>query len=976
LVAELVAAEPDITSPVAVAWDADGRLFVAEMSDYPLGPAGGQVRLLEDRDADGRYEARAVFADHLPYPSSVLPYKDGILVAAAPDILFLRDKDGDGRADEKQVVLTGFREGNQQLRVNGLQWGLDNWVYAANGRNDGEVRRPRDSMTNFVSLRGHDLRFRPDSDQFEPVSGRSQFGMAFDAWGNRFLSWNTIPIRHVVIEEKYLTRNPILSPSAGIHDLMPPGDSTEVFPLTSAPLVFNNESSSHFNALAGLTIYQGNALGTEYEGNAFVGETLRNLVHRRTLAGDDATFAAPRAESGKEFLASSDPWFHPVNFATGPDGCFYVVDFYRRFVEHPEYVHNSEVEKRISWRTGADHGRLWRIRKKGSSLQGDVPTLSRAPSAQLLKNFDHPNGWWRITSQRLLVERQDQAVIPVVRTMITKTNRRSQTDSELPTLSRLHALRTLEGLGGLDNTTLRDALRLGPAIVRVHAIQISEGRFHTDPSLVERVASLVADRDPRVRLQVLLSLSKTPDGSQRSLLLKVGRAFTQAPDRWEALALLGLAGTKPWPLLQLLASHNLAWTKFDTQAPFLRPLGESIAAGADAKDLKEFLDWLATRGDAHSPTSMQNAVILLLAGAADGLARTDRTLRDLIEHPPAALTPATSRLRRFLQEVPLAIPGSRSLPPTDVLSSRYVDASSVVDRQQAEDRSMMKSYHTRLELAVIRLLGETDASVAGVPLLAQLSRPKDPAFQRAVVQALIRLDNPKLYSRVFDTWVSCPISFRREWITMAPRTPMLGAALLEALERGTISIAEIDALTRQNLLKSTDLNLRERATRLLRATVSADRDQIVRSFEPALQLAGDSLRGAQIFGRSCLICHRIQGKGKRVGPDLSGIASRPKNSLLIDVFDPSRQMSPDFLNYTATLTNGETVAGFIVGDSTFSVSLRGADGVDTVLVRSQIKNLQPEARSLMPDGLEQDLSQQDVADLLEFLSQPDAALLP
>jgi putative membrane-bound dehydrogenase-like protein len=200
---DLVVSEPEVTSPVALAWDTDGRLFVAEMIDYPTGPRQGGVGLLEDSAGDGRYEKATVFAEALAFPNSVLPWNGGVLVTAAPDILFLKDTDGDGKAEERRVLFTGFAEGNQQLRVNGLTWGLDNWIYGANGRSDGEVRRPDDTNAKPISIRGHDFRFRPETLAFEPLAGRSQFGLARDDWGNRFLSWNTIPIRHEVIPERY-----------------------------------------------------------------------------------------------------------------------------------------------------------------------------------------------------------------------------------------------------------------------------------------------------------------------------------------------------------------------------------------------------------------------------------------------------------------------------------------------------------------------------------------------------------------------------------------------------------------------------------------------------------------------------------------------------------------------------------------------------------------------------------------------------
>jgi len=159
LVIECVASEPDIIDPVAVTWDEDGRMYVVEMRDYPMGPTGGTIRQLTDSDGDGRYENATVFADGLPYPNSALAYNGGLLVTAAPDVWFLKDNDADGIADERRVVLTGFGEGNQQLRINGLFWGLDNWIYAANGRSDGTVRRPEDAPESAILMRHHDLRF-------------------------------------------------------------------------------------------------------------------------------------------------------------------------------------------------------------------------------------------------------------------------------------------------------------------------------------------------------------------------------------------------------------------------------------------------------------------------------------------------------------------------------------------------------------------------------------------------------------------------------------------------------------------------------------------------------------------------------------------------------------------------------------------------------------------------------------------------
>ena len=199
LTIELVAAEPEIDSPVAIAWDAAGVMYVAEMPGYPQTRGTGRIRRLTDADGDGRFEAATTFAADLDFPTSILPYGNGIFITAAPDILYLKDTNDDGRADERTVVFTGFHPGNQQLLVNGLYWGLDNWVYGANGRSDGAIRRPDQPTDTAISIRTRDFRFHPETFEFQPLPGQSQFGAAHDDWGNRFLSWNTIPIRHALL---------------------------------------------------------------------------------------------------------------------------------------------------------------------------------------------------------------------------------------------------------------------------------------------------------------------------------------------------------------------------------------------------------------------------------------------------------------------------------------------------------------------------------------------------------------------------------------------------------------------------------------------------------------------------------------------------------------------------------------------------------------------------------------------------------
>ncbi|MBI3417313.1 MAG: c-type cytochrome [Verrucomicrobia bacterium] len=979
LVVELVAAEPDVVSPVAMCWDADGRMFVAEMSDYPMGPAGGKIKLLEDRDGDGRYERVTVFADKLNFPNGVLPWNGGVLVTAAPDILFLKDTDGDGRADERRVILTGFGQGNQQLRVNGLTWGLDNWVYGANGRSDGEVHAVEvqvgsdwakigASLARTNSIRGHDFRFRPGTGEFEAIAGRSQFGQTRDDWGNRFLSWNTMPIRHEVIPERYLKRNPHLDTSECVADLLPSDDTGRIFPLTPPPLVFNNESPSYYNALAGLTIFRGDALGEKYRGNAFMGEALRNLIHRRVLEPNGVTFIARRGETNSEFLASTDPWFHPVNFATAPDGALYFADFYRQFVEHPDYVHGEGIKEKVEWRTGAEHGRIWRIREKKFRLKTMPPNLTKRKSTELVNLFATRNGWWRDAVQRLLIERHDEVSVGALKQLV-KT-------SPYPLL-QIHALWTLNGLGAIDGETLSAALRTSDFPVLEHALRVAEpllvGNRKLQESLVKlkrsfRKPRLDNPRGPlRVPLQFLLTLGAVDD----DLRLETLPFFTTFwyPDRWETAATLSSVADKPWLFFQKL------FTGEDTQlyeAPINlleEALAELIGASRRDSEFEEFLLWitqpLTQNNIALDDIPDLSARVRNLARFAAGLKKAGGTLGHLLSEPPPLLADQTNALHQGIISAAFEI--ALAQKPRD-MGVRTINSET--------ERIAQVQRFSRTRVNAIRLLGELESRDAQAVYYPLLRRNNTPEVQLAVVKSLGSLDETTIESLVFDHWSEYSESVQQLLLSEGLRSLNLVAALLGAIEGKKLGAAEVDASARRQLLKVQSPNLKKRIEKLFKDPTATDRDRVVRDLQPALKLAGDVRRGAALFGKTCVTCHAVQGKGKNVGPDLSGIGAHPKETLLVDVFDPSRQVAPDYISQTITTTSGETVSGIITTESGLRVTLRQAGGLDETFVRSQIKEITADGKSLMPDGLEQGMSHQDVADLLEFLAHPDAKLLP
>jgi len=365
--AELFAAEPDVMSPADMAFDENGKIYVAEMLDYPVDPPPGKparsrIRLLET-DAAGKVVRATVFADNVRAVSGLMAWKGGLIVTSAPDILFMKDTDGDGKADVRKVLYTGFPRVGQEYLVTNPRLSVDNWIYCSNDGSNGQITSPEHSEIPAVLVRGTDFRFDPISDKAEPASGPAQFGSTIDDFGNRFITENTTHIRHVVLPMQYLSRAPLLEVHGEAQDISDHGrPSAQMYPLT-APQEWRKERTrlrqqrynenklniteqvgGWFTAASGGTLYNGDAWPEEYLGSVFTGDVSGNLIHRDVILPDGPTFRAHRAKDNVEFLASTDVWFRPCNLADGPDGNLYVMDFYRQVIEGPAFI-PEEIRK-------------------------------------------------------------------------------------------------------------------------------------------------------------------------------------------------------------------------------------------------------------------------------------------------------------------------------------------------------------------------------------------------------------------------------------------------------------------------------------------------------------------------------------------------------------------------------------------------------------------------------------------------------
>ncbi|MCE2826149.1 MAG: c-type cytochrome [Verrucomicrobium sp.] len=503
---ELVASEPLVIDPVHFDWDTQGRLWVVEMRDYPLGldgrgKPGGRVNVLHDDDGDGRMDRGVPFLTDLAFPSSVLPFGKGALVAAAPDLFYAEDTDGDGRADVRRVLFTGFTEGNQQHRFNGFEWGLDGWLYLANGDSGGTVKSLQTGKT--LSLSGRDLRVDPDTGEMETVSAQTQFGRRRDDWGHWFGNNNPTWLWQVTLPEHYLRRNPKVAVKRVSRMLAEREDSTRTFP-ASAPLTRPNQpwSLNHVTSGCSPTPYRDDLFGPAYAHSVFISEPVHNVIHQEVLGARGSALHSRRAagEERSEFLASTDNWFRPTTLKVGPDGALYVADMYRFVLEHPEWI-SQEMQARVNVRAGDDRGRIYRISPRGAPRR-PMPRPGLLDTAGLVAAMDAPNGWQRDRVQRLLVERGDAGAAAGLRGLMSPDHR--------PTV-RVQALATLGLLkGALDAATVTAALADPHPAVRRQALEQSERLVTRHPELFLAVAALARDPDASVRLQAAFTLGQWP----------------------------------------------------------------------------------------------------------------------------------------------------------------------------------------------------------------------------------------------------------------------------------------------------------------------------------------------------------------------------------------------------------------------------------------------------------------------------------
>ncbi len=755
-------------------------------------------------------------------------------------------------------------------------------------------------------------------------SGGGQHGMCFDDGYNKFVCQNSNHIQHVLYEDQYAARASAVPAPPSRRSIAVDGPQAEVFRtsdvepwrlvrtrlrvsgLVGGPIEGGGRAAGYFTGATGTTIFRGDAWPDEFRGHAFVGDVGSNIVHRKVLTRDADSFRANRARVGVEFISSTDSWFRPCQFLHGPDGNLYVLDMYRETIEHPKSL-PSQIKRHLDLTSGRDRGRIYRVvsKNKDRSPRRRNPRAVHThpisiPPAKLPRYLDSGNAWQRETVARLLFERQDKASVEPLRRVAR----------EGTPLARLHALHLLAQVGfSLDDQTLLHALRDEDAVVRRHAVQLSERKLGRSRELAETVAVVAVDDDIQVRKQVAFSAFRLP--RERAATIGAILLRDAGNERVRFAAVASSQGIAMEVVESLVANEPFRRSSSGTKA--IAMLAELAVRENAAGRLLEVAEQLK-----QPEYPLKTALLQRAAKAANGEKRLQASLRRITQQQRGVLANSASSVSRRIAACAIV----RLHPEEGEAVSQLAGV-------------LMPTEPQALQLAAIRSMGELSTDQVATEVLRVYSS-LTPTAQQAVVGILLT---------------------RTVWTET-----LLTAVAEQELPANTLSMAQLSALQH-----SRSSRVRELVSRLTAEMQSTPRSQVLAQWQDVLQLNGEATRGREVFRKNCAKCHRLEGVGEQIGPGLAAIRNRGIEAVLLNILDPNREVNPQYNGYSVVTVDGRTINGMIFGETASGITIRDGEKVNVTIPRDEIDDMRNTGLSLMPVGFEKQVSKQQMADLLRYL---------
>jgi putative membrane-bound dehydrogenase-like protein len=944
---KLFAAEPDIARPIAMAWDERGRLWVAETVDYPndmqeRGHGHDRIRILEDTDGDGRADKFTVFADKLSIPTSLVFADGGLIVAQAPDTLFLKSSKGDDHADVRKVLFSGWGTHDTHAGPSNLRRGLDNWIWGTVG------------YSGFSgTIGGQDIhfgqgvfRFKPDGSRMEFLTSTSNntWGLGLAETGEIFASTaNNEHSVHLAIPNRYYeaVRGWHGRGSIGIED------HKKFHPITEH--VRQVDFHGGFTAAAGHALYTARSFPKEYwDRAAFVCEPTGHLVHVNWLSPRGSGWVA---RDGWNMLASDDEWTAPTMAEVGPDGALWMIDWYNFIVQHNPTPAGFKTGKGAAYVTplrDKTHGRIYRIVPKGEKLSPS-PRLDRAGRADLVAALGHDNLGWRQTAQRLLVDGRQTEAIPELTAIV----REGKNESAL-----VHALWTLQGLGAFTAPVKLEVLEAARANLKHSSPVVRRAALGVLPRTTDTARSTLAagcltSPDACLRRDALLALSEMPAlrATAEAVASMLGEP-RNSQDRWIPSAAICAAARCELDFLEAAAR-----TKGTDQAALTRAarvVAEHVARKPSTDAAGRLLALLETASPAVAEAVLTGVASGWPAGRTVALdASAEARLKALAEHlGPGALLQLAGLLRSWGQQDRI-----RGL------------AGNIKKSQLARLTDEKLSEEARLAAARDLITLGVDEETLGT-ILEQITPKADPSFSRGLIEAVGQSSAAATGAALLRRWGELTPAARSAALAVLLRRPAWTRDLLAALEKDQVDRADLSFDHVQQLSTHPDRAIAEKARKLLAQggrLPSPDRQKVLDTLLPLARRHGDAARGKKVFENNCAKCHRHGDTGASVGPDLSGIAVRPRADILTDVLDPNRSVEGNYRQYTVETKKGTVLTGLLVAETKTFVELLDSDAKKQVVLRDDIESLNSSKLSLMPEGFEK-LPADDLVSLLDFLT--------
>lgn len=976
-----LAADENIAEKImSLDWDPRGRLWVVETPEYPGGrdihpndsriapwrlrnpdryPLSGKeprdprdrVSILEDTNGDGLMDKRTVFADGLELPTSAVFYKDGIIVTQAPDILWIRDTDGDGKADEAQVLFTGWGTFDTHAVMSNLRWGPDGWIYGSVGYSAGDVTSA-DGKKRFGRITAGLYRFRPDGSALEQIAAGScnTWGCEIAPDGEIFFSTATCgePILHVVVPERIISRASV----PGVRAARPIIEENKVFPArqeTRQPYV-QIDWVGAWTAASGSTIYDGGAWPARWEGPSwsfFMHEPTVWLSHHEFLDPAGVTYQGRREEGRKHthFLTSTDYWFKPIHSRVGPDGALYVVDFYNQIAAHNDTRGTPHGARNASTRPDRNHQftRLYRIQHKEARTLPPFALASNDP-AKLVAMLDHPNGWVRATANRLLSEGAGNSVVDALKAQAANAD---------TSYGRMQALWVLHNVNRMDPATLTAAARDADPVVRKNAMRIAaEQRSGVSPLPPETFRALLADPNPRVRLETLIAGANTP--LTRELATAVVAAWPSFQNRHLEAAALAISAADPLMFLDVAFA-----------APDPRALAGMITALARQVAIKN--DPAAARSAVVTISRQPVAADALKAGALQALAGNLRP--DVKPTADTALGDALAHLlttdRTASAVLPLLVRWNYADQVGDAVRAAIAKTESrLADQSLADDE--------RGQIAV-NLLGVRALDTSIVPAVAALvTSDASPALRRRLIEALGGTGDRAAGDALMAALPQLDFELREVAIGQLIQRADWSASVVRAMDDGRLEPSVLGLANTHRLRMHPDAGVAEQARAVLtrlQGPEQKEKDVLIEQLLPEVLKPGDLANGARLYTLNCAACHRFKDEGADFAPNLTGMGAHGPHDLLIHILDPNRVVEPNYTATTIETKDDLTYDGIVLRENNAVVVLR-TQSAEVEIRKDNIASRRSTSRSMMPEGFEQ-LGAEGLRDLLAYLGAQD-----